>query len=409
MTTTMGRDRLHFLFLNVGHFLDHMLMLVFATVAALALTREWGMSYSALIPYATPGFIAFGVFALPAGWLADRWSREGMMAVFFIGIGLAAVATGFARTPFEVGLGLFIVGMFAAIYHPVGLALLIERASKTGTGMAIGINGVWGNFGVASAALLTGFFIDNGGWRSAFILPGIVAMVIGLAYIYHFRADMAPADATTRAKSAKASAPLAPDVKALLIRLAAIIFFTTAMAGIVFQSTTFALPKVFEERLDGIAGSATVIGWLAFLVFGVASAAQVIVGRLLDRYGPRRVFISVALIQVVFFSLMPGLTDWAALIVALAFMLGAFGQIPINDYMIGKLSRSEMRASIYGVRYVVSFAVLALALPLIAWIHQGWGFDRLFQVLALAAGAILLAVCLLPQKLPDPEPAPATV
>jgi MFS family permease len=409
MTTTMGRDRLHFLFLNVGHFLDHMLMLVFATVAALALTREWGMSYSALIPYATPGFIAFGVFALPAGWLADRWSREGMMAVFFIGIGLAAVATGFARTPFEVGLGLFIVGMFAAIYHPVGLALLIERASKTGTGMAIGINGVWGNFGVASAALLTGFFIDNGGWRSAFILPGIVAMVIGLAYIYHFRADMAPADATIRAKSAKAAAPLAPDVKALLIRLAAIIFFTTAMAGIVFQSTTFALPKVFEERLDGIAGSATVIGWLAFLVFGVASAAQVIVGRLLDRYGPRRVFISVALIQVVFFSLMPGLTDWAALIVALAFMLGAFGQIPINDYMIGKLSRSEMRASIYGVRYVVSFAVLALALPLIAWIHQGWGFDRLFQVLALAAGAILLAVSLLPQKLPDPEPAPATV
>ena len=409
MTTLMRRDRLHFLFLNVGHFLDHMLTLVFATVAALALTREWGMSYSALIPYATPGFIAFGVFALPAGWLADRWSREGMMAVFFVGIGLAAIATGFARTPFEVGLGLFVVGIFAAIYHPVGLALLIERASKTGTGMAIGINGVWGNFGVASAALLTGFFIDNGGWRSAFILPGIVSIVIGLAYIYHFRADMAPAGATVRAKSANAAAPLAPDVKALLIRLAAIIFFTTAMAGIVFQSTTFALPKVFEERLGGIAGSATLIGWLAFLVFGMASAAQVVVGRLLDRYGPRRVFIAVALIQVVFFSLMPGLTDWAALIVALAFMLGAFGQIPINDYMIGKLSRSEMRASIYGVRYVVSFAVLALALPLIAWIHQGWGFDRLFQVLALAAGAILLAVCLLPQKLPDPEPAPATV
>ena len=408
MTTTMRRDRLHFLFLNVGHFLDHMLTLVFATVAALALTREWGMSYSALIPYATPGFIAFGVFALPAGWLADRWSREGMMAVFIIGIGLAAIATGFARTPFEVGLGLFVVGIFAAIYHPVGLALLIERASKTGTGMAIGINGVWGNFGVASAALLTGFFIDNGGWRSAFILPGIVSIVIGLAYIYHFRADMAPAGATVRAKSANAAAPLAPDVKALLIRLAAIIFFTTAMAGIVFQSTTFALPKVFEERLGGIAGSATLIGWLAFLVFGMASAAQVVVGRLLDRYGPRRVFIAVALIQVVFFSLMPGLTDWAALIVALAFMLGAFGQIPINDYMIGKLSRSEMRASIYGVRYVVSFAVLALALPLIAWIHQGWGFDRLFQVLAFAAGTILLAVSMLPQKLPDPEPAPAT-
>nr|PZN84158.1 MAG: MFS transporter [Pseudomonadota bacterium] len=408
MASAPTRDRIHFLFLNVGHFLDHLLTLVFATVAALALTREWGLSYSALIPYATPGFIAFGVFALPAGWLADKWSREGMMAVFFVGIGLASIATGMARTPFEVGLGLFVIGVFAAIYHPVGLALLVERASKTGTGMAIGINGVWGNLGVASAALITGFFIDHGGWRFAFFVPGIVSVLIGLGYIWLFRADMRPAGGTARGKSNAASAPLPPDLKSLLIKLSAIIFFTTAVSGIVFQSTTFALPKVFDERLTGIAGSATLIGWLAFLVFAVASIAQVIVGRLLDKLGPRTVFLGAALIQMVFFSLMPGLVDWAALIVAVAFMLGAFGQIPINDYMIGKLARSDLRASIYGVRYIVSFAVLAAALPLIAWIHQGWGFDRLFQVLAVAAGAIFAAVWLLPRRLPDPEPVPAS-
>ena len=33
----MNRDRTHFLFLNVGHFLDHLFTLIFATVAALAL------------------------------------------------------------------------------------------------------------------------------------------------------------------------------------------------------------------------------------------------------------------------------------------------------------------------------------------------------------------------------------
>ena len=407
MTHATSRDRVHFLFLNVGHFIDHLLTLVFATVAALALTREWGLSYAALIPYATPGFIAFGVFALPAGWLADKWSREGMMAVFFVGIGLAAIATGFARTPIEVGVGLFVVGVFAAIYHPVGLALLVERASNTGTGMAIGINGVWGNLGVASAALITGFFIDNGGWRLAFVVPGVVSILIGLGYIVLFHSDMQWRDAGGRSRAKGSAAPLSPDLKSLLIRLSAIIFFTTAVSGIVFQSTTFALPKVFDERLTGIASSATLIGWLAFLVFAVASVAQIIVGRLLDRLGPRTVFLGAAAIQLVFFSLMPGLADWAAVIVALAFMLGAFGQIPINDYMIGKLARSDMRASIYGVRYIVSFAVLAAALPLIAWIHQGWGFDRLFQVLAGAAGAILIAVWLLPRRLPDPEPVPA--
>lgn len=407
MTHTSSRDRTHFLFLNVGHFLDHLLTLVFATVAALALSQEWGLSYAALIPYATPGFVAFGVFSLPAGWLADKWSREGMMAVFFVGIGLAAIATSFAGTPVEVGIGLFVIGIFAAIYHPVGLALLVERASKSGTGMAIGINGVWGNLGVASAALITGYFIDHGGWRFAFICPGVASILIGLAYIYIFRADMLPGSAGGRKKASGPAAPVPPDMRALLIRLSAIIFFTTAVSGIVFQSTTFALPKVFDERLTGIAGSATLIGWLAFLVFAIASIAQIVVGRLLDRLGPRTVFLSVAAIQVVFFTAMPGLTDWAALVVALAFMLGAFGQIPINDYMIGKLARSDLRASIYGVRYIVSFAVLAAALPLIAWIHQGWGFDRLFQVLAFAAGAILVAVSLLPRRLPDPELVPA--
>ena len=406
MAHASNRDRVHFLFLNAGHFLDHLLMLVFATVAALTLSREWGLSYSALIPYATPGFIAFGIFALPAGWLADRWSREGMMAVFFVGIGLAAIGTSFARTPIEIGIGLSVVGIFAAIYHPVGLALLVERASKTGTGMAIGINGVWGNLGVASAALITGYFIDNGGWRLAFILPGAASILIGIVYINLFRADMLPG-AGGRSRKAGPSEPIPPDLRSLLIRLSAIIFFTTAVSGIVFQSTTFALPKVFDERLTGIAGSATLIGWLAFLVFAIASVAQIVVGRLLDRYGPRIVFMGAATIQVVFFAAMPGLADWAALVVALAFMLGAFGQIPINDYMIGKLARSDMRASIYGIRYIVSFAVLAAALPLIAWIHQGWGFDRLFQVLAGAAAAILVAVWLLPRRLPDTDLVPA--
>ena len=404
------RDRLHFYFLNAGHFIDHLLMLVYATVAALVLTQEWGMSYAALVPYATPGFIAFGLLALPAGWLADRWSRQGMMAIFFIGIGIASVATSLATTPVEMAIGLFVVGAFAAIYHPVGLALVVEKFAKTGA--AIGVNGVFGNLGVGSAALIAGYCIDNGGWRAAFIVPGILSLLIGLAYTAIFWDDIISANGASqtadKAASTRAGGPAAPIApRDVIVRLLAIVFFTTAVSGIIFQSTTFALPKVFEERLTGIAGSATLIGWLVFIVFAVASVAQVIVGYLLDRLGPRPVFMGATAIQVVFFAAMPGLTDWPALLVALAFMLGAFGQIPINDYMIGKMARSEFRASIYGTRYVVTFAVLGAALPLIAWVHQGWGFDMLFKILALAAAVTFAAVSLLPQRLPEPEAAPA--
>ena len=413
----MTRARIHFLFLNIGHFLDHLFTLIFATVAALALTREWGMSYAELVPYATPGFVAFGLFSLPAGWLSDRWSRYGMMSVFFIGIGLASIFTAFASTPFQIMLLLFFVGVLAAIYHPVGLAMVVESAKASGTGQAIAINGVWGNLGVGSAALITGFLIDNGGWRAAFVLPGLVSIAIGIAYFIFSRPEMAAEQAEKAAKrAAAASAPpkaASPEqhadqrLRQILLRLSIIIFCTAALSSIVFQSTTFALPKVLDERMGGIAGSATVVGWLAFVVFAIASMAQLVVGRLLDTLGPRIVFMIVAAMQVLFFLLMPGLTDWTALAVALGFMLGAFGQIPINDYMIGRMARSEFRGAVYGARYVVSFVALAAALPLIAWVHGNWGFDALFRILAATAAIIFLFVSMIPRKLPVPDEVPA--
>ena len=129
----MTRERVNFLFLNVGHFFDHLMVLIFATVAALRLATEWHMSYAALIPYATPGFVAFGLFAIPAGWLADKWSREGMMVIFFIGVGLSAILTAFAETPMQIGGGLLLVGVFAAIYHPVGLAMVRHKPHNQGS------------------------------------------------------------------------------------------------------------------------------------------------------------------------------------------------------------------------------------------------------------------------------------
>lgn len=404
-------DRKHFFFLNVGHFLDHLFLLIFATVAALVLAKEWGLTYAQLIPYATPGLIAFGLFSLPAGWLADRWSREGMMVVFFVGIGLASIATSFAQNPMQIAVGLFAVGMFAAIYHPVGIAM-IARGGKS-MGLDLAVNGVWGNMGVGCAALLTGFLIDQTGWRTAFWLPGALSVIVGLAYLYSF-SDRVPLKNAATASVANPSTVSSDGTstaewRATLIRVSLIIFFTTAVSSIIFQGTTFTLPKVFDERLEAIAPSATMVGWLAFIVFAVASFAQIIVGKALDTYGPRTVFAIVAVIQVVFFSIMPGLTDWFALAVALGFMLGAFGQIPINDYMIGKMAKSELRASIYGTRYVISFAVWAIVVPLIAWVHHNWGFDLLFYILAASALAILGAVLMLPGRLPEAPPTPAQV
>jgi MFS family permease len=417
----MKSDRLHFFLINIGHFLDHLFTLIFATVAAVALSREWELGYAELLNYAAPGFFAFGLFALPAGWLADRWSRDGMMVVFFIGSGIAAMVTGLAQTPLQIGIGLFVIGVFAAIYHPVGLAIL--TAKWRNTGMRLGMNGVWGNLGVASAALITGYFIDNGGWRAAFVVPGLVSVLVGLVYLAARWDDVMTVARRAKAETVPTAVHTSPDHKALLMRVSAIVFITTAVSSIIFQSTTFALPKIFAERLQELAvnmsaflsgflpisstDTATMIGAFAFLVFAVASMAQLIVGASLDRFGPRPVFLTLSAMQMLFFSLMPGLTNAPALAVALGFMLGAFGQIPINDYMIGKMAHGEFRAQIYGVRFVVSFTVLAATLPLVGFVYNSWGFDTMFRLLAVAAVVLLATVACLPRRLPAPQEVPA--
>lgn len=392
----MQRSRVRFFFLNVGHFLDHFFMLIFATVAALRLTTEWGLSYAALIPYATPGFVAFGICAIPAGWLADKWSREGMMVIFFIGIGVSSVLAGMANTPWQIAVGLTLIGLFAAIYHPVGLAMVVQGRGKTGIPLAI--NGIFGNMGVASAALLTGFLIDTAGWRSAFVISGVVSILLGVLYLVFVRAERPLETDVSRAVAASDKVDPATIPRNTLLRVFGVIFFTTAVGGLIFQSTTFALPKVFDERLADLAATATMVGWYAFLVFSVAAFAQLVVGYLVDNYSVRVVFACVAILQAAFFAIMVQLSGIAALIVAIAFMLVVFGQIPINDVLVGRMVRSEWRSRAYAIRYIVTFSVMASAVPLIAWVHGAWGFSTLFGLLAAAALLIFVAVLLLPKS-----------
>ena len=240
---------MQFAFMCVAHFFDHLCMLIYASVVALTLSQDWGMSYGELIPYATPGFIAFGVCAVPSGWLADKWSRTGMMLLFFVGIGSSSILTSFAQTPTHMGIGLFIIGVFASIYHPVGISLVVQ--GRKSTGIPLAVNGIFGNLGVASAPLIAGYLIDHVGWRSAFYLPGLFTVVGGLVYavaLYATRTTPDEADPVT------SNSPGAPRIDPRLIRLTfTLVLVSTAIGGLVFQSTTFALPKVFSERLGDLA------------------------------------------------------------------------------------------------------------------------------------------------------------
>lgn len=365
------------LFLNLGHSLDHLFMLIFPTVV-LAMGEEFGGGYAELLPLSLGGFIAFGAFSIPAGWLADRWSRFGMMVVFFFGIGAASILTGFADGPVQIALGLTLIGVFAAIYHPVGIAMLV--AGRENVGKVLGVNGVFGNVGVAFSALLAGALADTVGWRAAFIVPGAIAIAVGIAFALQVRE--APGEAPARKiEPARIS-------RMDLARVFAILTVATACGGVIFNATTISMPKVFDERLSALTDSTFGIGALVCGVYLVAAMAQLCVGWWLDHRSLKSVFVPVVALQVPLLLLAGTTENYAMLLVAVAMMFFVFGQIPINDAMIARYTAEAWRARAYAVRYVVSFSASALAVPLVAGLYRSSGD---FRVLYFVLGALAFA------------------
>jgi len=375
-------------FINLGHLLDHLAMLVFPT-AVVAIGREWGRPYSELLPLALGSFIAFGAFAIPAGWLADHWTRYKTMVVFFIGIGLSLVATGLAQSPWQIALGLSVVGAFAAIYHPVGIAMLV--VSPENMGRLLGWNGLWGNMGLAFAALLTGALVDAFGWRTAFFVPGVICVAAGVVFLVLVKDP-------GKVKKTSKSVGLHMDTR-MLARVMAIMLVATACGGIIFNSTTIAMPKVFDERLQALTQTSFGVGALVAIVYTMAAFAQVLMGMLIDRMELRRLMIAVGLVQIPMLLLAANLEGWWMLGAALAMMLAVFGQIPLNDAIVGRYVADEFRARVLGVRYVVSLGVAAVAVPLIATLHKtAGGFANVFMVLAALASGIFLAAFFFPTR-----------
>jgi MFS family permease len=384
----MTKSRFLVPFINLGHLLDHLVMLVFPTVVV-ALGREWGRPYSELLPLALGGFIAFGAFSIPAGWLADHWSRYKMMALFFFGIGASLFVTGFAQSSWQIAVGLTLTGMFAAIYHPVGIAMLV--AAPQNLGRALGWNGLWGNLGLAAAALVAGALMDVFGWRAAFFVPGLASIAAGVAFLI-----MVPDPGPVLKKSKTIGLQI--DARNMA-RIFAILLVVTACGGVIFNATTVAMPKVFDERLRELIQTNLGLGALVAFVYTVAAFAQVAVGALIDRFEMRRLMVTIALAQIPLLVLAANSQGWVMLAAAILMMLAVFGQIPINDAIVGKYCADEYRSRVYAVRYVVTFCVAAVAVPLISTLHAtAGGFRNVFLVLAVLAVCILTASLFFPSR-----------
>jgi len=374
------------LLLNVAHAIDHWVLLVFATAVS-SIAVDFGFSrWEDLMPYATGAFFAFGFGSLPAGRLGDTWGRRPMMLTFFYGLGATLLLVAVARGPWQIAIALTLMGVFSAIYHPVGIPMLLRDAKRPGR--TIGINGLAGNLGIALAALVTGLIVKYFGWRMAFVVPALVSIGCGALFA---RLSPPEGEPPTRRKAAASTLP-----PAVLVRVVAVITVIATTSALLFNFTTNGNTELLRERMAAVVTDPAALGLLLALVYAIASFAQLLVGTLIDRVPIKRLLLAIVALQVPLFLLASQAQGWAFFVLIVLFMGVVFGAIPFIDAIIVRFVDDRIRSQVTGARLAISFSISSLAVYLLGPVVKNSGFDFLLLTMAGIAVVTLAVAAWLP-------------
>ena len=382
--------RLALAFSCVGHAYMHFFTAFYAVVV-LALEIDWRLSYHELIELWALGSALVGLAALPAGWLGDRWSAGGMMVVFFVGLGLAGILCAFVDSTTAMFLGLSAIGLFSAIYHPVGIAWLVRNAASRGK--ALGINGIFGPIGIAAGTLGSGLLIDLYGWRAAFLVPGALCLATGLLLWLCLRLGIVDDRAEDRRRDP-------PPSRGEMLRVFAVLLLTMFCMGQVFQGTQTVMPKLFDIRLRDIAGEGTFgIGAIVAVVYLIGGLMQVVGGHMADRYPLKPIYLAAWALQVPVLLAVAALGGYPLIAVAIAVVLLTAAPLPAENMLLARYTPARHRSLAFGVKFVLAFGSAPLAIWLAAQVQERTGeFVWLFALFAGLAGLCALAVILLPAE-----------
>jgi MFS family permease len=389
-------NRLAVFFSSLGHLLIHFCT-AFFFVIVLSLETEWNRPYHELVPLWTLGSLLVGLAALPAGLLSDRIGASTMMAVFFLGMGGSSIGAGFASSPLGLMVALTCLGMFAAVYHPVGIPWLVRNTSAS-RGKALGVNGVFGNVGSAAAGAVTGALIDAAGWRAAFFVPGAVSVLAGGVLVF--------CRATGRMQDRKeAAAPASSSGKSDPRRVFSILVVTMFLGGLIYHVTQASLPKMIELRHQGLAGEGAFgVGLIVAFVYAAAGVMQVVGGHLADRLPLKQVYAGAILFQVPLLLLASTVGGAALVAVATLMVMGNTAALPAENLLLARYTPEKRHGLAFGVKFVLFFAAAPLAVQLASWVSARTGeFQWLYVFLGIFAATALSLAAFLPGEAVAPS------
>jgi len=380
------------LLLNIGHALDHMFLLIFAT-AVTSIAKDFGVDrWEDLMPYSVAAFFFFGLGSMPAGRLGDLWGRRQMMIIFFIGIGISSIGVALTDTPMQLAVVLAVLGCAASIYHPVGIPMLVQGADRPG--WTIGVNGLAGNLGLAVAAVITGLFVKYLGWRMAFAIPGVISVALGVVFAW-----VTPREASAPAK--KKSTVGSHDGMSIS-KLLLIMTIASTSGSMLFNFSTSSNYELLTSKFADISQDPAQIGFFLAMVYVMASFTQLLIGHLLDKVALKTLYRSVIVAQFITLLLANSVQGWWFYLAQLLFMAAIFGAIPFTDAMVVRFVDDAMRSRVSGMRLAVALGASSLAVWLIGPIVKASGFSTLLWVMAAISCLTFVVVSWLPSASATP-------
>ena len=372
-----------------GHLFMHMFA-AFYFFIVLAIEDEWKFSYDELINLWLIGSLLVGLGSIPAGWLSDRWSRSGMIATMFIGLGLASIFCGLSEQKMTLMINLSLLGLFCSIYHPAGISWVVNFSRDTGR--ALGFNNIFGGVGIGLGALISGFIIDYYNWQMAFIIPGVVSLAFGIGLSWHIFSNHI---SLKNVQSDKFSQnPENSDYFKIII----IMLVSITSLGFVFQILQTSLPKIIDIRLTESLGLDTFnIGVIIAFIYIISGLMNYAGGILADSYSEKLIYVSGILGQsILFFFLANFFSYW---LIIFAFMIVAVNSsiLPAENILLARIAPSQYQSLVYGIKFIISFSIGPLAVFLIS---KSYEMTQDFYFLYLISGVMLLFLFPLVASLP---------
>jgi MFS family permease len=368
------------------------------------LAARLGGEHAAQLVVSVAGFgmIAGGMFS---GRLLERFGIRAFTLVSLLMYGVFGALGWFLSSAWSMGLSRFALGVGGVFFSTAALALTAATFSGAARSRVIGMQQATSQVVNVCAVFIVGALVGITGWRGAFLLYAVFAVVLLIMTLLGVRGIRPNDGAGDGLAGSPAALPDAAKPTGFGRTIAPICALTTLM-GILTVIPMAQLPFVLVDNGQGSARLVSIVLGVNF-VFAAVSAMSF--ASLKIRFGKRATFmggLTCGLIGIAAMGMVQGMLP-----ICVAAALAGFGTGIYNTYVFDhgvEISPAVYHGRAAGLLFAFMFFGAAIN-PLVAGIFEGlFGLHHALPIMAVVAFLCGLPVVLYRPSRPPPRAASLT-